>query len=1228
MDKHLRPDKLCTDPNSSNAATEWLHWKCTFENFIAGMDNIDDKGKLTLLINYVTPAVFTLFNDCDKYSDAIEKLKLAFVKPKNEVFSRHKLATRNQASHETVSQYFTVLQQLSQECEFKSVTAQENKEAHMLDAFIRGLNSQETRLRLLENHTLTLKQAYEQALALEMAKSHSDAYSNSDRYLNALPTSNKNVSHSILDTRCSPSTETLATTVIQKCFFCGRLRHPRNKCPAKDAVCNSCNKLGHFSVVCRSKTNLKKTVASSAHNEPQPMQNAQLDEGKVVSVIAPSSLSKSLIDLNINGKTVKALADSGSSSSYIDEQLARDLNLTFVSETNKDNQVSMASKSLSCEIKYICYVDLKLKDEFYKDFPASILPNACVDFIIGHDLLDNYEKVVLHFKGSKPPLEICSLAVANVSEVSLFENLTPDCRPIATKSRRFSLPDSQFIDMEIKRLLKEEIIVESRSPWRAQVVVVANEKHKRRMCIDYSQTINKFTQLDAYPLPLIEEIVNKVSQNTVFSTIDLSSAYHQVPIKEKDRPYTAFEANGKLYEFCRIPFGVTNGVPCFQRFIDNIIKTEELQGTYAYLDDVTVCGKNQEEHDINFQRFMKTVEKYNLTINKEKSKFSKSSINLLGNTISNHTIRPDPNRLQPLLEFPVPNNLASLRRAMGMFAHYAKYIPNFSNELRPLVDCKQFPLNKTAIDAFEKIKTMIAKAAVHSIDESASFEVETDASDQAIGATLSQSGRPVAFFSRTLSQTERHHSAVEREAYAIVESLKKWKHFLLGKHFKLITDQQSVSFMLNQKHSSRIKNEKILRWRLELSNYHFDIVYRPGKDNAAADALSRICASLSESSNTSLSQLHVRLCHPGVTRMYHWVRSRNLPFSINEIREVTKNCKVCCEIKPNFFKAEGKLIKATAPFERLNLDFKGPMPSSSRNRYILTIIDEYSRFPFAIPCPDVSAETVTENLKRLFYIFGTPSYVHSDRGSAFMSAELKQFLTLNNVASSHTTAYNPQGNGQTERYNGIIWKTIMLALKSKGLEVSRWEAVIGEALHAIRSLLCTSTNETPHERMFKHHRRGSCGSSVPSWLSAPGTVLMRKHTNLSKYDPLVQEVSLLEVNPNYAYVRLPNGTETTVSLRHLAPQGTDDGTAALEHKCLPSHGSKALNSNEYTPHSPETSFSSLEPSTSDSLISNKSPSPCHTSNNDEPVQPLPSFPEDIQRPRRSIKPPGYLKDYV
>ena len=572
--------------------------------------------------------------------------------------------------------------------------------------------------------------------------------------------------------------------------------------------------------------------------------------------------------------------------------------------------------------------------------------------------------------------------------------------------------------------------------------------------------------------------------------------------------------------------------------MDDIIRKENIRDTFTYIDNVTVCGKNQEEHDRNLAHFLDCARKYNLTFNEDKSCLGAKEIKLLGFLVSKGNIQPDPERLQPLKELAYSCDNKSQKQVIGMFSYYSAWISHFSDKIMPLCTNKTFPLPSAVKEAFDILKEEIAKALVVSIDPTQTLVVETDASDVAVSATLNQCGKPVAFFSRTLNHSERNHSSIEKEAFAIVEALWKWRHYLSGKH-KLVTDQKSVSFMFDNAQKGKIKNDKIKiqRWRIELSNYSYDVVYRPGSENAAADALSRAtCSDTTSGSMDNLKEIHDSLCHPGITRLCHFVKSRNLPYSAQEVKQIVANCRVCQELKPSFYRPpNSSLIKATQPFERISVDFKGPLPSTSHNKYLLTMIDEYSRFPFAFPCSDMTASTIIKCFCQLFSLFGMPSYIHSDRGSSFMSYELKNFLHSKGIATSRTTSFNPKGNGQVERLNGTLWKTVTLALKTKGLAISRWESVLLDSLHSVRSLLCTAINETPHERLFRYNRKSTTGTTLPQWLSSPGPVLLKRNVRASKYEPLVDTVELLDCNPLYAHVKLPDGKETTVSLHQLAP---------------------------------------------------------------------------------------------
>ena len=184
--------------------------------------------------------------------------------------------------------------------------------------------------------------------------------------------------------------------------------------------------------------------------------------------------------------------------------------------------------------------------------------------------------------------------------------------------------------------------------------------------------------------------------------------------------------------------------------------------------------------------------------------------------------------------------------------------------------------------------------------------------------------------------------------------------------------------MLDARHANKIKNDKIARWRLELTSYSYTVVHRPGIDNVGPDTLTRAhCVYVQQN---RLRDLHVALCHPGVKRMGHFVRTKNLPFSLTDILEMTSQCEDCQQIMPHLVRSnDARLVKATEVFERLNLDFKGPLPSASSNKYFLTVLDEYSRFPFAFPCFDMTAKTIIQCLTQLFSIFGMCSYIHSER---------------------------------------------------------------------------------------------------------------------------------------------------------------------------------------------------------------------------------------------------------
>ncbi|GFS34226.1 uncharacterized protein NPIL_218731 [Nephila pilipes] len=246
MEQLLKPERFDIDPTCSNAETKWRHWKKTFENFLGGIKTLTEENKLPLLSNYVTSNVYQFINDCTTYTGAIAILDSLFIKKRNVIFARHCLSTRNQQTEETVSEYLQVLNQLSKDCDFTDVKAEQYRKEYIRDAFIRGLKCPRIRQRLLENTSMTLDQAFEQARTLESAEVHAASYMGNSFPVQSAAMKTDDFSEETLATSAASS-----SSRSQKCFFCGNDLHSRTICPARDCIVyNNLTTVTCYSIFC------------------------------------------------------------------------------------------------------------------------------------------------------------------------------------------------------------------------------------------------------------------------------------------------------------------------------------------------------------------------------------------------------------------------------------------------------------------------------------------------------------------------------------------------------------------------------------------------------------------------------------------------------------------------------------------------------------------------------------------------------------------------------------------------------------------------------------------------------------------------------------------------------------------------------------------------------------------------------------------------------------------
>ena len=251
--------------------------------------------------------------------------------------------------------------------------------------------------------------------------------------------------------------------------------------------------------------------------------------------------------------------------------------------------------------------------------------------VLGREFQSRHLKAIFEHGGQFQELVVkgtvarFALEAANIVEPTLFLGISTKHKPIPTKSRCFNKEDLDFIAIESGKLQKDGIIEPNMSPWRAQVVELKNDPPQ--ICMDFSQTINIYTELDAFTWPKNSDLVTNFASYKYFSSFDLKSVYHQIRLKQYDRKYTAFEAKGQLFEFKRLSFGVTNGVPAFQRAINEIVIEENLTDIFPYLDNVIIGGETEKQHDNNVENFMRVVKKRGLNRNDSKTIREVTTIN-------------------------------------------------------------------------------------------------------------------------------------------------------------------------------------------------------------------------------------------------------------------------------------------------------------------------------------------------------------------------------------------------------------------------------------------------------------------------------------------------------------------------------------------------------------------------------------------------------------------------
>ena len=633
----------------------------------------------------------------------------------------------------------------------------------------------------------------------------------------------------------------------------------------------------------------------------------------------------------------------------------------------------------------------------------------------------------------------------------------------AVPPRKLSESMRQTVRKEIQDLLDKGIIRESTSNWAAPIVMVKKPDKSWRMCVDY-KVLNSHTVNMKYPLQNMKDLINRLAGQTIYATLDLRSGYHQIPLAEESMKLTAFVVPDGMYEYTRMPFGLKNAPSFFQKVMNDVLKDIVGNGCEVFIDDIVVYGKTTEEFFGILKKVFGRLRQHNLKLKREKCHIGLSQIEYVGHVVNSGGVTMSQARREALMKIPTPTTRETLHSWIGFANFFREFVQDFSSMSKPLTGLlskkNEFKWTEEHQTAFEKLRDACANCPLLAfVDYTKELYLRTDASKVGIGGMLFQYDNnkkvlPISFVSKSFDKTQMNWSTIEQEAYAIYYCVNKLDHYLRGHAFILETDHRNLVWM------GKSSTPKVIRWRLNLSDFDYEIKHIKGIDNKVADGLSRLFAI-----NTSLSHVpqiekfhNAIVGHRGIAVTVEMLKQNGHTWKnmTEDVREYIASCATCQKVRlgQGSMAAALHTTSVEQPFETVAIDTIGPLPKDDEgNKYILVAIDCFTRFVELKACKDATAKSAAKFLLELFGRCGAPKELRSDQGTQFLASVVQEFLTFLNVSQRCTLPYRPQANGTVERANGEVMRHLRAIAFDKRV-VQEWSTYL--------PLVQRIINVTPH----------------------------------------------------------------------------------------------------------------------------------------------------------------------
>ncbi|XP_052749153.1 uncharacterized protein LOC128200275 [Galleria mellonella] len=828
-----------------------------------------------------------------------------------------------------------------------------------------------------------------------------------------------------------------ATSFYGNCHRCGEIGHKIFNCPRnggnnsqmqklptprnerRPVTCDACGKPGHIATAC-----------SATKNNEVSKKEVKLCNKRTVTG-----------ELEIRGMCYHFLFDSGSECSLIKESFARHIEGTRIHETviligigNADIKCTeqllctAIIQGLSVEIIFYVVNDTFLvepillgRDIIEKGFRIEINDNGVSLFRVKHnkfcekfssigrqlntDLVDDDKESLLILLNKYSDSFIEGTPTRRVNTGVMHIDLIDPNKIVQRRPYRLSASERQIVSDKVSELLNAGVIRESSSPFASPILLVKKKDGSDRMVVDYRE-LNSNTRSDNYPLPRISDQIDRLHGAKHFTSLDMTSGFHCIPLEPSSIERTAFVTPDGQFEYTAMPFGLKNAPSVFQRSINKALK--DCDCAQVYIDDVLIPSTSIEQGLERLNFVLNALSKAGFSLNMKKCSFLKTEITYLCYVIKSGEIRPNPNKVHALVNIPAPRTASQVRQIIGLASYFRQFIPNFSVTMAPLYPLVQHKgeINWTSEhDAVHQrvVKVLTSAPVLAIFDPDRETELHTDASSQGYGAILIQridkAPHVVEYFSRRTTDIESRYHSYELETLAVVRAVEHFRHYLYGRCFTVHTDCNALKSSSNK----RDLTPRVHRWWAILQSYDFVIEYREGRQMSHADFLSRNPLSDKDNSSTKLplksKQIYVLDMQKG------WL-------AVEQQRD-------------------SNIIDTIAKWRA------GDLPNDISQSY------------------DVRKGLLYRKIQR--------NKRDSDQGRCFISNEFKTFCHDNNIELHLIATGACRANGQVERVMQTL-KNLLTVIENSTDSV--WRDEIGKIQLVLNTTRCRVTGYTPMELMF------------------------------------------------------------------------------------------------------------------------------------------------------------------